>query len=210
MTTLSCQVCNTWVTTKLIDTTLVICKNCSAIVFAGLTDLQNLPASPPPEDWSFIQVGTTGIYASKPFDVIGRIRLQLRNDYKNIWCCAFEDGTSAWLMESFASFAMLESTWHDFTGKPKSLSASSRITLSKELVVTGEFVEKCEGVSYEGELNNWKYFSPDFFFFVAGSAHDAVLFVYEKKTEAIEYLSGKKVELNDLNLKNIILWNEWL
>ncbi len=70
-----------------------------------------------PDDWSYIQIGTTGEYKSRPFQIVGRIRLQLRSEYKNFWCAADHKGDSLWIAESFGSISIFASPMADISLK---------------------------------------------------------------------------------------------
>jgi hypothetical protein len=191
------------------EASLMVCKNCNTVILSTSSLVKNSKAAKVPDDWSFIQVGTTGEYDQEAFTIVGRVRLQLRNDYKNFWCGALESGKCIWLMESFASFSVLTSKWSDYSGNVSSLRSGLTISMNGAIKLTGEYVEKCEAISFEGEIANWKEVTPDFFF-IQGSnpTGNTAVFTIRSKTKA-EYLSGKKIEIQNLNLKNIVVWNEW-
>lgn len=202
----NCPACGAFNTAVLEASTLLVCKSCGGIVYENVDgDLKPEPARVP-SDWSFIQLNSTGEYDGQTFTVVGRVRLQLRNDYKNFWCCALRNGKSIWVMESFASFAVFVAEWQP--SKKGNLHAGAPIKINSRLTVIGEYVEKCEGVSYEGEIGSWKLFQPGFFF-VQGSRIDGETAVFTITKGEVELLQGKKVEVEKLNLKNIIAWNEW-
>ena len=202
----NCPGCGAFNTAVLENTTLLVCKSCSGIVFENVvSDIKPVPARVP-ADWSFVQLNTTGEYDGNTFTVVGRVRLQLRNDYKNFWCCVLRNGKSLWMMDSFASFAVFVPEWEEF--KKGNLHAGALIKINSRLSVIGEYVEKCEGISYEGEIGNWKLFYPGFFF-VQGSRNDGETAVFTTTKGEVVLLRGKKVEVRKLNLKNIIAWNEW-
>jgi hypothetical protein len=202
----NCPGCGAFNTAVLENTTLLVCKSCSGIVHENTgSSAKPDPARVPP-DWSFIQLNTTGEYEGQPFTIVGRVRLQLRNDYKNFWCGALRNGKSLWMMESFASFAVFAPEWVAYNKSISHLHAGASIRV-RDLHLTGEYVEKCETVSYEGEIGNWKLFYPGFFFVQASRTDNTAVFVVEKGD--VECMPGKKVDVQKLNLKNIIAWNEW-
>lgn len=185
---------------------LVVCRKCNAILKGN--DSPHSEAVRVPDDWSFVQLKTSGEYGGKKFTVTGRVRLQLRNDYKNFWCCAFTTGEHMWLMESFASFTALAAGWTDFGGDVSALKAGSFHAINNT-EYKGEYVEKCEALSFEGEIGEWNFFTPGFFMVQASNRNGDTMIFMIKPREATEFLSGKKVDINVLNLDNIIVWNEW-
>ncbi len=60
-----------------------------------------------PFDVSPIQIGTTGQYDGRHFEVIGRIRLGWEAGAWNDWLCLFTDNSHGWLSESDGQFAMV-------------------------------------------------------------------------------------------------------
>ena len=205
----SCPNCNALNSSVLNETNLLICKSCGEIVIQKLKGSVKLSPAPVPPDWSFLQVNTTGQFQDLSFTIVGRIRLQLRNDYKNFWCAARADGKKFWIMESFSSFVVLNPSWNPFTQDIRMLRAGVDVTLKGGLKLTGEYVEKCEGISYEGEIGAWESFLNGFFFIQASNRvhQTAVFFIVGK--ESATYLTGEKIEFEKLNLKNIIQWDEW-
>ena len=133
----------------------------------------------------------------------------MRNDYKNFWCAALPDSKSVWLMESFASFTVLTPSRYNFNQDIRHLRAGEFIKLKKDLKLKGEYVEKCEDIRYEGEIGNWKFIEPPFFFIQASNKDQQTAVFIIDAGNTIEYLLGEKIAIEKLTLKNIIVWDEW-
>ena len=205
----TCSSCNTLNTSVLGESIALFCKSCGNIVYEKVVGPVKPQASAPPPDWSFIQINTTGEYNQQPFSVIGRIRLQLRNEYKNFWCVGLQNGNSLWLMESFASFAIFPAVWHNYANSVSNVRAGQIIHARKGLKLTGEYVEKCEDITYEGEIGSWKLFEPGFFIVQAANKENEIaLFTIRNKND-VDYLGGLKIQPETLSLKNIMVWDEW-
>ena len=112
---------------------MLFCKKCNAVVVNNNTSERKGEFAPPPEDWSFIKLGSGGEVEGKPFKIVGRVRLQLRNDYKNFWCAEYERGKCLWLVESFASFALFTSSWAKYTKKVEKLRAAAWIPINEKV-----------------------------------------------------------------------------
>lgn len=202
-----CHTCNAESKAVLENTSLLICRKCHRVVFPAITDREQRVFEMPP-DWSFVQLGTTGEYNKQPFTVVGRARLQLRNDYKNFWCCEQLNGKSFWIMESFASFTILNSTWRLSKIDAHNLRAGNVVKIDKDLKVKGEYVEKCEAITFEGELGDWKHTYSGFFFIQASNAENKTA-VFTINNTIVEHLQGDKIAVEWLNLKSTITWDEW-
>jgi hypothetical protein len=112
-------------------------------------------------------------------------------------------------MESFASFALMEPTWNAYGETKRKLHADASIKIDKELTVKGEFVERCEGITYEGEIGDWTLFDRGFFFIQASDLKGNICVFMVEKKDSILFLKGMKTEIETLNLKNILVWDEW-
>ncbi|WP_249383963.1 DUF4178 domain-containing protein [Chitinivorax sp. B] len=58
------------------------------------------------EDFSPIQITTSGVYQGKAFGVVGRIQLRYDAGFWNEWYVLFDDGTPGWLSDSSGQYVM--------------------------------------------------------------------------------------------------------
>jgi hypothetical protein len=188
---------------------LIVCGHCKGIAVDTLNFNPPLKTAPVPEDWSFLKIGTTGAYMSDPFAVIGRIRLQLKNDYKNLWTAVCKSGKPILIVESFASFSVLQTQRMPYPHEMSKLRAGKEIALTNPPKLIGEYLEKCVDVTYEGENYGWFHLNPGFYLMQASnSRNETALFPFVPNAP-IEFLSGEKVTVKSLQLTNIITWHEW-
>jgi len=207
-TVYNCPACGTAHKVQLNESSLITCRVCHEIVADAITGEEKPKATRIPDDWSFLQIGTTGVYKEYNFTVIGRLRLQLRNDYKNFWCTIYEGGKCLWIVESFGSFSLFTSAWQEIKSDLTKLHAGKKVVLANKVTLWGEYVEKCEGISYDGEIGLWNLFYPGFFLVQASNGSGQTAFFTIKKNDK-HILTGEKVTLEELNLKNILTWDEW-
>ena len=204
----SCPACNTIHKVQLHSASLIACRVCHEIVAEAVTESEKPKAARIPDDWSFLQIGTTGVFKEYNFTVIGRVRLQLRNDYKNFWCTIYDGGKCLWIAESFGSFALFTASWVEVKNDLSQLHAGKKVILANNVTLRGDYVEKCEGISYTGEIGLWNLFYPGFFLIQASNNSGQTAFFTIRKNER-HVLTGEKVTLEELNLKNILTWDEW-
>ncbi|MFY8035679.1 MAG: hypothetical protein ACOVMQ_00860 [Cyclobacteriaceae bacterium] len=163
-----------------------------------------------PADWSFIKLGTKGEWNKKVFEVIGRVRLQLINSYKNVWYVAFDDRTCGWLFEfnGNMSISPSESIALGFD-QIKKLRPGKNITLSTrncEIVS----IEEVERLICEGEVGNWQFFRPNFFL-TDGVLYNqvSVFFRMDIPNKLINYFIADRVTLENFKKETFNSWNEW-
>ena len=186
---------------------LLCCPNCGQVL-ADATS-KGVKANFGPDDFSIIQIGTTGNYKSKSFEVIGRIRIQLRNGYKNLWFMWYQsDDTYGWLSEAYSHFAMCPASLFPYGGKEIVFGSSAKI--SDKVTIFPSSFDECEDVSYCGELKLWDYLSPGFTLVSGGNLHgvDVLFFTYPQLGN-IQFLIGEVVDIDSMALKQIREFNEW-
>jgi hypothetical protein len=171
---------------------------------------QKITTSLFPADWSFIKVGSKGAWKDQPFEVIGRVKLQLLNSYKNAWYILYDNGTSGWLFDWLGNLAIGSAYKKDFDFEDiiklrpgKSINIHEN---SCEIVC----MEECERVMYEGELGNWKHFKRGIF--VADGVlynQASIFFLIDIPKKEIIYLEAGKASLENLKLETVTQWDEW-
>lgn len=205
----TCPQCNMSVQQKLTDPSVIVCEHCHSIVYENVVGYKKPGVTRVPFDWSFVQIGTTFNIDKEVYTVVGRVRLQLLHDYKNFWCAAGTNSKYYWIMESFASFSVLDPSWHHFNASVDNLKADTPVMLGPKMRLKGEYVEKCEHVSYEGEIGEWKLFEPGFFFSQSSNMSGVTAVFLVNGHHDIQYLQGVKSEFEKLQLQNIVQWDEW-
>lgn len=98
MHTVSCPNCGAPVEFKSFASVMAVCGYCRTTVLKSadaVRDSGRMAAVL--EDHSPIQIGTTGVFAARPFTVVGRIQLRYPAGLWNEWYLLFADGETAWL-----------------------------------------------------------------------------------------------------------------
>jgi hypothetical protein len=101
MQTVSCPGCGAPVEFKSHASVMAVCDFCRTVVVKdgeSVADLGKLAQVL--EDYSRIQIGTTGVYGARQFTVVGRIQLRYSAGMWNEWFLMFDDGSSGWLGDS--------------------------------------------------------------------------------------------------------------
>jgi hypothetical protein len=101
MQTVSCPGCGAPVEFKSHASVMAVCDFCRTVVVKdgeSVADLGKLAQVL--EDYSRIQIGTTGVYGARQFTVVGRIQLRYSAGMWNEWFLMFGDGATGWLGDS--------------------------------------------------------------------------------------------------------------
>ncbi len=107
MLTLNCTSCGAEVVFRSKASVFAVCSFCKSTLvrqdmnlslIGKMSDLQY--------DLTPVQLGTTGKYGGKRFDVIGRLKVSYSDGFWNEWYVIFDDGSTGWLAEAQGFWAM--------------------------------------------------------------------------------------------------------
>jgi len=205
----TCPGCSTVLRVRGTASYLLVCPSCGKETANKSSNIQH---SVMPEDWSVVQLGTTGLYKEKAFEVIGRIRLQFRNDYKNFWCVWYDASNQyGWLAESFGEYILCENIFIDMDNREdlSRFRAGDKFVLHNDTTVVTDYIDKCEWISLEGELCHWPNYQRGFLSVQAQNNEGIAAYFNLVRDEKGKFLVGQMVKFSDLNLKSIREWDEW-
>lgn len=152
----TCPDCKLPVTIRCVTTNVIICSHCYApvkITDGYLTSRINLLVTK--DESSPIQIGTTGEWKKRKFEIIGRVRCLFDEGYTNNWTMFFDGGDMLTLVESYGQFAVYEKTVLE---KDVSFSLIARMQyeieteeLNADKFYTLERRTVCQNIEIEGE-----------------------------------------------------------
>jgi hypothetical protein len=86
---------------------MAVCEYCKATILKDAESVRDIgKMSAVLEDYSPIQIGTSGVYGSQGFTVIGRIQLKYPAGMWNEWYVMFDDGRNAWLGDASGQYML--------------------------------------------------------------------------------------------------------
>ena len=201
---LDCPQCGAPVTFRSSIAVFAVCEHCrSMVVLRGAdAELMGVMAALPP-DLSPFQIGTSGEWKGKGFEIVGRLRVEWEEGSWNEWCILYDAKTTGWLAEAqgllMISFA---------TPLSEQLPAETSFyapNLKLQLNGASWTVADVKTVKYraaEGELPfaappDESRVSVDFIDAKGGFAS------IELDGEALELFTGEYAHFTTLNLKNL-------
>lgn len=150
----NCPTCSSPVPFKGEFSTHAVCPACDSLLVRKGTNVDQIgKVAEIQPDGSPIQIGTSGFYEGKNFQVVGRIQQSYGDGFWNEWYLFYSDGRSGWLGEAMGEyFANFEKE-----GAGSSLPSASQLALGDALTLDGEaFVvtgtTNNQVISFEGEL----------------------------------------------------------
>ena len=107
MQTVSCPSCGANVQFKSHASVMAVCEYCKSTILKDAGTVKDLGRmSDVLDDYSPIQIGTSGRFGSQGFTVIGRIQLRYPAGLWNEWHVLFDDGQPAWLSDASGQYTL--------------------------------------------------------------------------------------------------------
>ncbi|GHN02409.1 hypothetical protein WSM22_38980 [Cytophagales bacterium WSM2-2] len=202
----TCPNCGRYHTHVLNDTWLIVCANCRHQVTNR--DIRDSNAFNMPDDLSTIQIGTTGLYRGKSFTISGRIRFQLKTDFRNLWCASYDDRT-IWIFQSLESIVFCDSRFAINEYQFEGLRAGAYMDFTDSIKLKCEMMEPCVDVHYEGEISRFPLPNTRLTLIQASSPSFNTALIFKNKSGELHYLWGEMMLVYGYKFENLKAWTEW-
>jgi hypothetical protein len=107
MQQVACPGCGAPVQFKSAASVIAVCEFCKTTLLKDAASVENLgKMSDVLEDYSPLQIGTSGQFSQRGFAIIGRIQLKYAAGFWNEWFVLFDDGTNGWLSDASGQFTL--------------------------------------------------------------------------------------------------------
>lgn len=136
---------------------MAVCDYCKTTVLKDADTVRNYgKMSDVLEDYSPLQIGTSGVFGGRAFSVIGRIQLRYPAGMWNEWYLLFDDGAAAWLGDSSGLFTLTTERVDENAGN-STLPAFADIAPAQTYLIAGKNylaaeVRSADCVGGQGEL----------------------------------------------------------
>lgn len=102
-----CPSCGAPVSFRSHASVMAVCEYCKTGVLKDADAVKDLgKMSSVLEDYSPIQIGTSGVHGGRAFTVVGRIQLRYAAGMWNEWYALFDDGSASWLGDSSGLYTL--------------------------------------------------------------------------------------------------------
>ena len=204
-----CPNCGAPITFSWAGSVQAVCPFCRSVIVRHDVDLSRVgEVATVPEDSSPIQIGTTGRVDDKAFTVTGRIVYQYARGGWNEWHLAVADGTSAWLSDAMAEYAI-----------SRQLTASAGLPAANDLRAGMPFkwsgtefrvttITRARYRTVEGELP-FEYWDKDEVLFADLRSIDGQFATIDYSEAPPLVFAGRFVEFDELALSNVRRFEGW-
>lgn len=204
-----CPNCSAPITFRWSSAVQTVCESCRSVVVRHDVNLDAIgEISDLPPDSSPLRIGTEGRFDDRPFAVIGRIGYEYDGGGWNEWHLAFGDGSSGWLSDAQAEYAVsvlvtptvpLPPVDGLKVGVPYSWQGES-------LQVTTLTKARYAGV--EGELP-FEYWGRDRVLFVDLRSHNLRFATIDYSETPPLLFVGRLVDYDELELRHVRTFEGW-
>lgn len=105
--TVPCPSCGAPVGFRSAASVMAVCGYCRASLVREADAVRDIgKMAEAMEDYSPIQIGTSGVWNQRPFGVVGRLQLRYDNGGWNEWYLVFEDGGTGWLGDASGQYTL--------------------------------------------------------------------------------------------------------
>jgi len=204
----NCPNCGALVRFRWSSAVQTTCEFCRSVLVRRDVDLERVGVvADLPPDPSPVQLGTEGVYRNKGFVVVGRILYEYEQGGWNEWHLVCHDGTSGWLSDAQAEYAV------SFLVPHTDLPAALQIGVGQQMRLNGVLYEvtsltraRYRGV--EGELP-FEYWDKSDALFADLRSHDARFATIDYSQDPPLLFLGEAVSFDDLRLKNLRQFEGW-
>ena len=204
----NCPNCGALVRFRWSSAVQTTCEYCRSILVRRDVNLERVGAvADLPPDPSPIQIGTEGIYRNKSFLVVGRILYEYEQGGWNEWHVVCQDGTSGWLSDAQAEYAV------SFLTPSSGLPPAAQLHPGQRLLLNGQPFEvttltraRYRGV--EGELP-FEYWDKTETLFADLRTPEARFATIDYSEDPPLLFVGEAVSFDELRLKNLRQFEGW-
>jgi ribosomal protein S27E len=106
--TVPCPSCGAPVSFRSAASVMAVCGYCRASLVRAADAVRDIgKMAEAMEDYSPIQITTSGIWKNRPFGVVGRLQLHYDDGGWNEWYLVFEDGGTGWLGDASGQYTIM-------------------------------------------------------------------------------------------------------
>jgi hypothetical protein len=204
----NCPNCGAKIVFQWSSSVQTVCTYCKSILVRTDVDLKKVGrVADLPPDSSPIQLNTEGIYDNKAFVVGGRILYEYEQGGWNEWHVVMNDGSSAWLSDAQAEYAI------SFSTPGQRLPSASDIQVGQHhnwngqtYTITVITTARYRGV--EGELP-FQYWDKDYVTFADLRSQIGKFATLDYSDEEPMLYLGEFVEFDELKLKKLRQFEGW-
>lgn len=209
MTTLSCPSCGANVDFRSKSSVFAVCSFCKSTLIRHDMDLEMIgKMSEIQDELTPLQIGTTGDYNGRKFEIVGRLKVAYEDGFWNEWYALFPDSREAWLAEAQGFYALCFSVEGLEAPDPAEVKVGATLAIGAHGAFTVEDMREVQCQYSEGELpmnaaKGRASLSVDL------TANDYQMGTIEYAADDVRVFIGGYVEFDDFKFSNLRKIDGW-
>ncbi|MBR1375534.1 MAG: DUF4178 domain-containing protein [Cardiobacteriaceae bacterium] len=183
----------------------LVCSFCQSTIALNGNEAEVLSKSSAVfQNFSPLQIGTSGFYNKQKFTIYGRIQIQYSAGFWNEWYCVFDDGNTAWLSESNDGFVFVHNAISEAISSFEEciVGYSSVIYTAQNFILVDKREIHNSYIKFEGEIP-YKLDANSTQKYTDWRCRNFFLTVdYSKDSKKPDFFFGTSVNLDELKLEN--------
>lgn len=187
------------------------CSSCQSLVLrSGDRYAVGLPRMAVLPDLSPMAVGSVGSFAGAEFRIVGRMRVEGANGYRNFWSLQGRDLPYRWLVHAYGTYALMAKWPGQFPkSEMRGIKPNRSMKLDDGLDYCAEMLDNSFRFAFEGELMEPLQL-PYTIELEAGRAPNDKVIVHVMADAGLEALVGIMVDFEELHFEHSPTWARWI
>lgn len=140
--------------------------------------------------------------------VSGRIRFQMKNDFRNLWCARYGDKT-IWIGQSLESVGYFTPPFAPYPYQFENIRAGVFIEFSDKIKLKCEMIEPCLSVRYEGEVAEFPFSNTRTVIMQASNTAGNTALIFSNPGGRLQFLWGELMLVYGVTFENVRTFAEW-
>ena len=205
----SCPNCGATIRFRFSSAVQTVCEFCKSILVRTDLDLRKVgEVADVPDNSSPIQIGTEGIFRNQAFTAAGRIIYEYEQGGWNEWHIVFQDGSSGWLSDAQAEYAVSFLTQPTAALKPAQEIYRGQTVEQRGIQYTVTSITRARYRGVEGELP-FEYWDKTETLFADMRTPDGQFATIDYSEDPPLLFTGRAVDFDELRLKNLREFEGW-
>ena len=149
----ACPSCGAQVAFRSAASVMAVCEYCQSTLLKDADSVKDIgKMSEVLEDFSPIQLGSSGVYQGRHFSVVGRIQLRYEHGLWNEWYVLFDDSAPGWLSDASGQYVFTLDEGRDDSAPAFATLSPGYLYAAHGLTFSASDVRSARCVAGQGEL----------------------------------------------------------
>lgn len=142
------------------------------------------------------------------FLITGRIRFQMKDNFRNLWCAQYGDKT-IWIGQSLESVGFFTPPFAPYPYEFEDIRAGIFIKFTNEIKLKCEMIEPCVDMKFEGEISEFPFPNAKITTIQGSNSSGNTMLIFSNNAGRFHFLWGEFMLVYGYKFDNVRQWTEW-